>query len=745
MVKIRRPPQRRTKKRRLCSLQNVLMAAVVIVVFRNAFRPDSKDSHEPIHSPMGMADILEQSKGKLPPRKKPPTYLRSPEEEVQQDPSPEEEVQQDSPEEEVERYRKQVLTSDDPDQGSSKNVIVLEKEGTGPTNVAYVKDFVRERNNPKYHGETQPKDSSSHVAQAIKKPSVKPCRALDRDPKCDDVDAPLFVYNSAWFSRTWCGHEIKPDGVIEMTEREGCQDDVAHLFSQNVPPVQAEGMKPVIIKYNKDENLDDSRLETIDCNIPCKMEKGSTKSTSRFVDGEDWEITYTNDPNHSTPLVEHLNYRKDHFYATPSFKSSVPQTSFDWSKFNFRETVPVDWASAKNKGVYLLSDNCRAIRRHKYLGAISNVMPVDKYGTCDHNTDVPDGMTLDTLEGRIQIMKQYRIVLAFGAVEDKDHISSIIWEALISGAVPVIVGAENMQSHLPKDSFISSRSYSDWDELAKKVNEIMNDKSQWEFYQRWRKDEEILAEFDAKYGFARTESSCRLCRWAYAKKYGLGWDSVRQEVTETKLGRLLCTSSSSKDLISKPFEEGWILREHHGDTTVKASGDQITNCNSTTVDSHITDDKGLKVHRVATIKDGITDMTIKDVGRENLNGKIILSLHFSGLTNHGGAYFKNTHSLVSTNLKNTVSSTSIQGGSMKVTVLSDWITSISSPREGVVEIIVEEATKKAVGGNSYPKRIRVISEDVDVKNDKMTEFFPSSFCKKMIKDFVDPLELFVAD
>ena len=58
---------------------------------------------------------------------------------------------------------------------------------------------------------------------------------------------------------------------------------------------------------------------------------------------------------------------------------------------------------------------------------------------------------------------------------------------------------------------------------------------------------------------------------------------------------------------------------------------------------------------------------------------------------------------------------------------------------------MEEATKKAVGGNSYPKRIRVISEDVDVKNDKMTEFFPSSFCKKMIKDFVDPLELFVAD
>ena len=62
------------------------MAAVVIVVFRNAFRPDSKDSHEPIHSPMGMADILEQSKGRLPPRKKPPTYLRSPEEEVQQNP-----------------------------------------------------------------------------------------------------------------------------------------------------------------------------------------------------------------------------------------------------------------------------------------------------------------------------------------------------------------------------------------------------------------------------------------------------------------------------------------------------------------------------------------------------------------------------------------------------------------------------------------------------------------------------------
>ena len=185
------------------------------------------------------------------------------------------------------------------------------------------------------------------------------------------------------------------------------------------------------------------------------------------------------------------------------------------------------------------------------------------------------------------------------------------------------------------------------------------------------------------------------------------------------------------------------MRETHDDIVVKEDGNTSDECGSKISDTKI-ESAAFKVHRVVTLHDGIIDITIKEFDRYESNGKIILRLQFPGFNNSGGAHFKNTHSLVSTTWMKTVSSASMQDDFAKVTVLSDWITNISSPKEGIVEILVEEPNDPMSGGDYSSKRIRVIPEDVDVKNDKMTEFFPSSFCKQMIKDFVDPLELFIA-
>lgn len=753
MVKIRRPPKRRAGKSRWCSLRKIVLVSLTYFGIRMIFRSDINPADE-VHLPMSIEDRLRESRGNVPTPKKPHnslSNLHSPER-----------IQNDiiSSAEEPDEDKNPHFTAGDPVAGSAKDQIVLEKQGTGPTNIAYIKDFTRERKTiPIFQSivERSATDTSKFVASTVKKSSVEPCHFLKdgrrvNNPKCLDPETPLIAYNSAWFTRTWCGQEINSGQVVQIDGQ--CSDEVVHLFSTDVPPVSGQGMKPVIIKYKQDSNLDSNNLQNIECSIPCKQETGVVASNDRYIDGQKWQITYSANSQYSPP-IEHLEYRKEHYYSTPSFKSSVPQTSFDWSKYDLRASVPVDWATAKNSGVYLVNENCSSqSRRHKYLAAMSAVISVDKYGKCSHNIDIPPGMTLDTLEGRIEIMKQYRIVLAFDASDSKDHISSLIWEALISGAVPVIVGAENMQSHLPKGSFIWSGSYSNWDELAKYVNEIMNDKTLWESYHTWRNDEDIIAAFEARYNFAHTESACRLCQWAYSKMYGLGWDSLNQKVTETKLKRSLCATSSSKGLISGPFKEVWVVREAHDDISwvvretndgivVNEDGTTSNECGSKKSDIKI-ESAAFKVHRVVTLHDGVIDITIKEFDRFESNGKIILRLHFPGFNNSDGAHFKNTHSLVSTTWMKTVSSASMQDDFAKVTVLSDWITNISSTKEGIVEIVVEDPNDSMSGGENSFKRIRVIPEDVDVKNDKMTEFFPSPFCKQMIKDFVDPLELFIA-
>ena len=628
--------------------------------------------------------------------------------------------------------------------GSPQNAIVLDVKGTGPTKLGYVKDFVHERGNPAFRAiAIESSDASQLVATMTKESSVKPCLTYEGerrtvDVKCLDADTPMIAYNSASFPRVWCGKDIKPGKAVVMDEH--CNDTTVHLFPVEAPPVSGEGMEAIIITGHKDVELHESDTEDVQCNIPCQQEKGMA-GTKLYIDGESWSLTQTwagtSDYN---AKIERTDYLDDKYYSTQSFKSSVPLTNFNFEHYSLRNRPSVDFDTAKNKAVYLVDSVCNSLsKRQKYFAATSKVFPVDSYGTCHHNTDVPKGMTKDTPEGRIDIMKQYRFVLAFDATNDKDYISNLIWEAFASGAVPVVIGADNIADHFPPHSFIRGSAFSNWDEMAKYVKEVSEDKALWESYHTWRTDEESLATFERKYEFARTDPTCRTCRWAYAKRYGLGWDHVKQEVTALSLPRVLC-ASSSKGLVSKPFEEEWIAILDHDEDILKKNEDESESCESMTSEGPVISDS-FTIHRSIVQHDGVTDMMITGVDRVNTKGEIVLRLRLPGVRNPDGACFQNTHTLVPTTHGSLSSSASIQDESTKVTILADWVTDMRSSGEGVVEVVIQK-DKEGDMEKDVPKRVRVIIEGVDKVVDKLTEFHPSSFGKRMVKDFVDPLEVF---
>jgi hypothetical protein len=526
---------------------------------------------------------------------------------------------------------------------------------------------------------------------------------------------------------------------------EHCTDKTVHLFSTETPPVSGQGMAPMIVKSHDDVITHDSEVETVECNIPCKQEKGMEGHT-RFIDGEKWTIVVTMEDGatHSYAKIDRIDYRQSAFFSTQSFQSSVPLTVFDFKKHNLRNRPAVDWETAKNKGVYLVDSNCasQSTRRHKYYAATHKVNPVDAYGTCHHNTNVTDGMTMETPEGRIAIMKQYRMVLAFDGTSEKDYISSYIWEALASGALPVVVGAANMGEILPPHSFIWAGDYGSWDDLAVYIKNVTVDKELWESYHTWRTDETALADLEAKFEFTRANPTCRLCRWAYAKKYGLGWSHKKQEVKDLKLARKLCTSSS-KSLASKPFQEEWVAKLENDEDILQEDYDATETCDSMTSDETM-HAGSFEVHRTLIQHDGVTDIIISGVNSDKAESEIVLRLHFPGVRNSDGAHFRNTHTLVPTTRGALVSSASFQDEFSKVTFLADWVTTISSPHEGIIEVVIQTANE-GPSGKDLPKRIRVIIEDMSEIHDKMTEFFHSAFGKQMTQDFVDPLEIFFSD
>jgi hypothetical protein len=146
------------------------------------------------------------------------------------------------------------------------------------------------------------------------------------------------------------------------------------------------------------------------------------------------------------------------------------------------------------------------------------------------------------------------------------------------------------------------------------------------------------------------------------------------------------------------------------------------------------------VDRKVSMHDGVVDITLKDVSQAANSAAVVLRLTFPGIENTAGAHFKHTHKLVPTSRIHQLSSASMQDANRKVTVMLDWVSNIASPSKSILEVVVMEDGEIWKEGDV--KRIRIVLEDFDAKNEKQFEFFPSSFLKKMVKDFSDPLDLF---
>lgn len=642
---------------------------------------------------------------------------------------------------------------------------VLQKHGTGATLLGYVVDMVQERAHPSFRklpvsirpdtakvaslvGEASVQACESVVAQSNDNPEARP--SISQNPHCRDEDTVLVVYNSATFSRRYCGKTIKPGQALKLDQDmdDHCRLELPRVFAVDDPPLDGQGMAPIIVQSKataqQETALEDSELETVPCSIPCQWEK-DISGKDLVIAGTIWQLHQTmDDPYfHDDAKIERTDFRSDKYYSTTSLRSSIPLTFYDSSKHSLRNRPALDWANTANAATYVLNSNCQTqgTRRQKWLAAVQAVFPVAAYGSCQHNTDLAPGETVDTLEGRLALSRKNRIHLAFEAASEKDHLTDVSFEALLSGAVPVLLGPSNANQLFPPHSAIFASDFNKWDALAAYVKEVAENRTLWESYHIWRTDETVLRTWESRWAFAETTAStaspqCRTCRWAYAKEFGLGWNHTAQTIQPTHLPRDLCLDPTSK-IVMKPFREYWVQRGSQLEDIEVDTGD---GCSKPMSSSTIEMD-GYKVEREVSEHDGVVDIVVQSVEKESVNEPVTLRLHVD-VRNSEGAYFRNPHTLVSTSRGPWISSAAIQDEFSKVTVLTSWETSVHSPQEGILEVSILKENESFPTNNDGVRRIRVILEDVNMLHDKMTEHFPSSYAKVMIQDFVDPLELF---
>ena len=608
----------------------------------------------------------------------------------------------------------------------------------------------------------------------------------------------LYGFNSVPFTRYYsknpCGHDhhasdsskhnddhhqlesVGPDTAVllppfdsklcKTTSRAISDICMTHVFPFDITNHDLASV-PTVLIYDATRTTDqlqsatDIPTQSIACDVPCQYDtnlpsdimngKNDNRITELGVYGTNWKLKQTlSDPYYNANAkIERTDYRRDIYYSTTSFKSSVPLSYYNFDTYNLRNTQAIDFQTSKNAATYLLDTNCGYGNRHKWVAAVQVVLNVEAYGSCSNNAPLQGDETISTREGRIQLMRKNRIVLAFEAGTDKDHITSIVWEALMSGSVPAIFGASNLeQQHLPPNSAIYTTNYNNWDKFAAYVSSVANNETLWNTYQQWRTDEVAIQKFEERYAFVKSAPSpeCRVCRWAYSKLYGLGFNHTTQVIQPTKLSRNLCTSIGAKaNVVTGPFRERWYVANDFDQSSATDGLACTPSASSTDAISVYGPEMGTKyeVERNVVAHDGIIDITVTKIVNADpmVNGPLRLRLEIDNVRNTEGASFRDVHTWVSEATRTPLmSSVAIQDEYAKVTVIANFITPISSPVEGVLDI--EISPGKVTEELFESLRIRIILEDTNPIHDKLTEYFPSTFARRMMHDFIDPLELY---
>ncbi|XP_058089510.1 glycoprotein 3-alpha-L-fucosyltransferase A-like isoform X3 [Magnolia sinica] len=261
-----------------------------------------------------------------------------------------------------------------------------------------------------------------------------------------------------------------------------------------------------------------------------------------------------------TTLVRHDGGRGYHVVMTTSLSSDVPVGYFSWAEYDLM--APMHPKSESAHAAAFIS-NCGA--RNFRLEALDMLeklnIKIDSYGACHRNSDGRVDK-LDTL-------KRYKFSLAFENSNEEDYVTEKFFQSLVAGAVPVVIGAPNIQDFAPSPvSVLHIRELSDVPSIAKTMKYLAENPNAYNQSVRW-KYEGPSDSFKALVDMAAVHSSCRLC-------IHLATKIREQEEKSARFQKRPCNCTSGPGIVYHLFvrERGRFEMEsiflRSGDLTLKA-------------------------------------------------------------------------------------------------------------------------------------------------------------------------------
>ncbi|XP_010943065.1 glycoprotein 3-alpha-L-fucosyltransferase A [Elaeis guineensis] len=187
---------------------------------------------------------------------------------------------------------------------------------------------------------------------------------------------------------------------------------------------------------------------------------------------------------------------------TTSLSSDVPVGYFSWAEYDIM--APIQQKTEEALAAAFIS-NCGA--RNFRLQALEMLekfnIKIDSYGSCHRNRN---GRV-----DKVQALKWYKFSLAFENSNEEDYVTEKFFQSLVAGAVPVVIGAPNIQDFAPSPgSILHIKELNDVASVAKTMIHLATHPVAYNQSLRW-KYEGPSDSFKALVDMAAVHSSCRLC------------------------------------------------------------------------------------------------------------------------------------------------------------------------------------------------------------------------------------------
>uniref|UniRef100_A0A0D9X8U0 Fucosyltransferase n=1 Tax=Leersia perrieri TaxID=77586 RepID=A0A0D9X8U0_9ORYZ len=217
---------------------------------------------------------------------------------------------------------------------------------------------------------------------------------------------------------------------------------------------------------------------------------------------------------------------------TTSLSSDVPVGYFSWAEYDIMAPVPPKTEEALAAAFI---SNCGARNfRLQALEMLENLdVKIDSYGSCHRNRD---GKV-----DKVETLKRYKFSLAFENSNEEDYVTEKFFQSLVTGAIPVVIGAPNIQEFSPGEgAILHIKELDDVPSIANTMKHIASNQEAFNQSLRWKYDGPSDS-FKALIDMAAVHSSCRLCIHVATKIH------EKEEMNPKFTGRpCSCSSKSGK-------------------------------------------------------------------------------------------------------------------------------------------------------------------------------------------------------